>query len=78
MSAETRGLIANFRAEAKRLRQLAKEKRALARELRSGKIGSRDMLGALKAEDAARDYIDLAEGAESLAAELRAEIGGAS
>lgn len=74
MNAETKGLISNLRGEAKKLRELAKQKRALARQLRSGPVGRRDMVGAIKAEDDAQMYRILAINTRARIVELQSEI----
>lgn len=75
---ETLGLIANLRAESKKLRAYAADKRALVRELKSRPVGRRDPLAMIAAQDRVAEYVGMARRNDERCRELRASICGNS
>lgn len=63
--------VARLRAEARHFRDLARQQRERIKDLASGPIGSRDVLGAIKARDRVNEYVRAAQERDAKLKELR-------
>lgn len=63
--------VARLRAEARHYRDLARQQRERIRDLTSGPIGNRDVLGAIKARDRVNEYVRAAQERDAKLKELR-------